>query len=99
MGLALAMPLLAEEAKDKKAPKKPGPEKVAHQEVASQILTPAPEQTPARTTRTTRTTRTISNQLLLSLNKSRSKSNPPTALRQAIGLRQILGPARSLQPY
>jgi hypothetical protein len=74
----------------------PIPEKVAPQEVALQILTPAPAQTPARALRT------ISLKLKPTPSKPREvllEIKSPSALRQAIVWREILGPPRSLQPY
>jgi hypothetical protein len=74
----------------------PMPEEVAPQEVAPEILTPAPAQTPAPAPRT----------IVRKLKPTSSKPQQvqleiksPAALRQAIVWREILGPPRSLQPY
>jgi hypothetical protein len=72
----------------------PMPDEVAPQEVAPQIPTPAPAQTPA------------SHTIVRNIKQTPSKSRDvpleirfPAALRQAIVWREILGPPRSLQPY
>jgi hypothetical protein len=74
----------------------PMPEEVAPQEVAREILMPAPAQTPARAPRTT------SPKLKPTPSKPRQvplEIKSPSVLRQAIVWREILGPPRSLQPY
>jgi len=74
----------------------PMPEEVAPQEVAREILMPAPAQIPARAQRTT------SPKLKPTPSKPRQvplEIKSPSVLRQAIVWREILGPPRSLQPY
>jgi len=74
----------------------PMPEEVAPQEVAREILVPAPEKAPAPSPRT------IVSKLKPTPPKSRQfplEIKSPAVLRQAIVWREILGPPRSLQPY
>jgi len=74
----------------------PMPEEVAPQEVARQILMPAPEKAPAPSPRT------IVSKLKPTPPKPRQvplEIKSPAVLRQAIVWREILGPPRSLQPY
>ena len=76
----------------------PIPEEVAPQEVAPEILTPAPAQTPAPAP----VPRTIVRKLKPTSSKPQQvqlEIKSPAALRQAIVWREILGPPRSLQPY
>ena len=74
----------------------PMPEEVAPQEVAPEILTPAPVQAPAPAPRAIvrklKPTPSKPQQVLLEIKS-------PAALRQAIVWREILGPPRSLQPH
>ena len=74
----------------------PMPEEVAPQEVAPEIPTPAPAQTPPPAPRTIvrnlKPTPAKPQQVLLEIKS-------PAAIRQAIVWREILGPPRSLQPY
>jgi hypothetical protein len=74
------------------------PEEVAPQEVAPELLTPAPAQTPA----TAPAPRTIVRKLKPTSPKPQQvqlEIKSPAALRQAIVWREILGPPRSLQSY
>ncbi|NDG71563.1 MAG: hypothetical protein EBY32_09735 [Proteobacteria bacterium] len=74
----------------------PMPEEVAPQEVAREILMPAPEKAPAPSPRT------IVSKLKPTPPKPRQfplEIKSPAVLRQAIVWREILGPPRSLQPY
>jgi hypothetical protein len=76
----------------------PMPEEVAPQEVAPELLTPAPAQTPAPAP----APRTIVRKLKPTSSKPQQvqlEIKSPAALRQAIVWREILGPPRSLQPY
>jgi hypothetical protein len=68
------------------------------EEVAPEILTPAPAQTPAPAP----APRTIVRKLKPTSSKPQQvqlEIKSPAALRQAVVWREILGPPRSLQPY